>query len=377
MSLTTADTDYAALPSEQAVPRSHSRMSWGAVLAGTAIAVAMSLLLGVLGLALGIGGLRVAHDVAQGVDTVTAGTGTGLWLVFSTLLSMALGGYVAGRLAGTFSHLDAELHGLCVWALTALASAFLLAHLVSAAISDVSQGIGPLAGVATGTATAGDTGLATAPRGQGLIDRLQSSLSTGGDPAHMTRDQITDEINLLINRRLTNGSFAPTERERLISLLTQRDGIGRDEAALRITRLEQEASGAVTRARLAGDNAVQLGARAVSASLLLGLMGALLGAWFGTRHVRRIAVEAPVTHVSRTVYEPSVYDAPIVHDLGPTRPAVFDVTGLTLPASKADLLRQARTAGVEPGLLAALERAADRRYTNMEDLLTELRVSAS
>jgi hypothetical protein len=352
-------------------------MSWGAVLAGTAIAVAMSLLLGVVGLALGIGGLQVIHNVAQGADTITAGAGAGLWMVFSTLVSMALGGYVAGRLAGTFSHLDAELHGLTVWALTAMATAILLGQLVSAAISDVSRGIGPMAAAAIGTGSGNETG-ATAPRGQGLIDRLQSSLSTGGDPAHMTRDQITAEISLLIDRRLTNGSFAPTERDRLITLLMQRDGIGHDEAALRITRLEQEASGIITRTRLAGANAVQLGARAVSASLLLGLMASLLGAWFGTRHVRRIAAEAPaVSHVVRTIYEPPVHQTPVVHDVVPPRPAVFDITGLTLPATKADLLRQARTAGVEPALLAALERAADRRYMNIEDLLSELRVTAS
>jgi hypothetical protein len=370
-----ADTGHSSLQSEQAIPRSHNRMSWGAVLAGTAIAVAMSLLLGVVGLALGIGGLQVIHNVAQGADTITAGTGTGLWMIFSTLVSMALGGYVAGRLAGTFSHLDAELHGLTVWALTAMATAILLGQLVSAAISDVSRGIGPTAGAAIGTGN--ETG-ATVPRGQALIDRLQSSLSTGGDPAHMSRDQITAEINLLIDRRLTNGSFAPTERDRLITLLMHRDGIGHDEAALRITRLEQEASGLITRTRLAGANAVQLGARAVSASLLLGLMASLLGAWFGTRHVRRIAVEAPViSHVGRTVYEPPVHQAPVVHDVVPPRPAVFDITGLTLPATKADLLRQARTAGVEPALLAALERAADRRYMNIEDLLSELRVTAS
>src|SRR5215472_15160440 len=102
MSYTTADTAHVALQPAQAFPREHNRLSWGAVFAGTFVAVAMSLLFGVVGLALGIGGLHVTHDVAQGVDTVTAGTGTGGWLVLGTLLSMALGGYVAGRLAGTF-----------------------------------------------------------------------------------------------------------------------------------------------------------------------------------------------------------------------------------------------------------------------------------
>jgi len=104
-----------------------------------------------------------------------------------------------------------------------------------------------------------------------------------------------------------------------------------------------------------------------------------LGAWFGTRHVRRIAVEVPVAtpYASRPVYDtPPLYHPTVISEAPSVRSAVFDVTGLTLPATKADLLRQARAAGVEPGLLSALERAPDRRYVSMEDLLAELHVSA-
>ena len=54
MASTTAYTNYAILHSEQAFPRSYSRMSWGAVLAGTAVAVAVSFLLSVVGLAIGL-----------------------------------------------------------------------------------------------------------------------------------------------------------------------------------------------------------------------------------------------------------------------------------------------------------------------------------
>ena len=370
MSYVTADTE---LQPAMAIPREHSRMSWGAVFAGTFVAVAMSFLFGILGLALGIGGLHMSRDVAQGVDTITAGAGTGGWLVLGTLLSMALGGYVAGRLAGTFSHLDAELHGLTVWALTALASAALLGQLVNAALSEATQLARPTSAL-TGGVTTGDTGFGAMQGMPSLSELLQQSLSTGGDPARMTRNQLTTEINLLIDRRLTNGSLAAAERDRLLALIMQRDGVSRDEATLRISRMEQEASGFLSRSRVSASNTIDLAARAVTASLLLGLMAALLGAWFGTRHVRRIAVQVPVATVPRTVYEPPIFHS-VVDDAAPRR-AVFDVTGLTLPATKADLLRQARAAAVEPGLLAALERAADRRYVNMEDLLAELRVSA-
>jgi hypothetical protein len=277
MASTTAYTNYAILHSEQAFPRSYSRMSWGAVLAGTAVAVAISFSLSVVGLAIGFSVMQIT-------------SGAGIWMILSTMISMAAGGYVAGRLAGTFSHLDSELHGLTVWALTALLTAILLVRLVTAEIFATSHG----AGSAAGGAIANESEFAGVPSGLRLIDRLQQSLSTGGDPAFMTREQSTAEIELLINRRLANGSFAPAERDRLIALLTHRDGLTHDEAALRIARMEQEADSVAARARTEEENAAriaQIAARGVSASLLLGLAAALLGAWFGTRHIRSIAVE--------------------------------------------------------------------------------------
>jgi hypothetical protein len=101
-------------------------------------------------------------------------------------------------------------------------------------------------------------------------------------------------FGLLINRRLDNGSFAPAKRDRLIALLAHRDGLSQEEATLRIVRMEQEANSVAAIARTEEENAAriaQIAARGVSASLLLGLAAALLGAWFGTRHVRSIAVE--------------------------------------------------------------------------------------
>jgi hypothetical protein len=60
--------------------------------------------------------------------------------------------------------------------------------------------------------------------------------------------------------------------------------------------MEQEADSVTIRNRASMENAAQLAqiaACSVSASLLLGLAASLLGAWFGTRHVRQIAVEKP------------------------------------------------------------------------------------
>lgn len=286
MSSTSGYTNYAVFPSErsygvvaaeQTFRGSRSRMSWGAVVAGTAVAIAVSLLLNIFGVAFGVG---LFH-------------GAGVWVVFSTLIAMAIGGYVAGRLAGTFSHLDSELHGLTVWAFTVLLSAFLIARLVSAEVTVTTRATeSPDSATAAMVADQGELARLASP--QGLVDRLRESLNTGGDPSLMTRQQINAEIGLLINRRLANGSFDPVEHDRLIALVAQRDGLNREEATLRVSRMEHEADAAAIRARTSIENASLAASRAASgvgASLLLGLAAALLGAWFGTRHVRQIVAE--------------------------------------------------------------------------------------
>ena len=83
-----------------------SRISWGAVLAGAVVAVATSLLLSLLGAAMGAGSIHALD--ATSTDLTNYGIGAGIWQMINLALSMALGGYVAARLSGTHSHLDGE-----------------------------------------------------------------------------------------------------------------------------------------------------------------------------------------------------------------------------------------------------------------------------
>ena len=110
--------------------RSYSRMSWGSVLAGAVVAGASMILLSLLGVALGAGGLRFTQTTAS--DMAGYGLGAGIWSAVNLILSMGFGAYVAARLSGTHSHLDAELHGITVWAVAILLVTVLLAQAVGA-----------------------------------------------------------------------------------------------------------------------------------------------------------------------------------------------------------------------------------------------------
>src|SRR6516162_5633666 len=126
-----------------------SRISWGAILAGAIVAVATTLLLSLLGAAMGASSIHALDTTST--DLANYGTGAAIWEIINLALSMAFGGYVAARLSGTHSHLDAELHGITVWGVAVLLGSVLLAHAVSGLIGMVGQGAGSVVSHAVGS----------------------------------------------------------------------------------------------------------------------------------------------------------------------------------------------------------------------------------
>jgi hypothetical protein len=288
----------------------HSRISWGAVFAGAAVAVASTVLLSLLGAALGTGSINTM--TANASDVRSFSQGAGLWQIVNYVLSMALGGYVASRLSGTHSHLDGELHGLTTWAIALLFGAWLFAQALGGAIGMAGQGVSSVASRLADTAES----MVPEVRGTSLVDRVRLGLSTGGDISAMTREQLEGEIALVIGNGLYGGNFNDADRTRLIALVAAEAGVTRDEATRRVVRMEAEIRNGIAQAernaRVAADNVahgVAVASRALFAALTLGLLGALIGAWFGTRHKRALHPVVhhaePVVHheTTRTVYE--------------------------------------------------------------------------
>ena len=377
--------------------RSYSRMSWGSVLAGAVVAGASMILLSLLGVAFGAGGLRFTQTTAS--DMAGYGLGAGIWTAINLILSMGFGAYCAARLSGTHSHLDAELHGITVWAVAILMMTVLLAQAVGSIVGTVASTAGTAASSAVSSAGSLASGVAQQVSPQGLVNQLEQSLSSSGDPTQMTRAQITSEIATLAGRRVVNGSLTDQERDRLATLVAAQAGVSKEEAARRVARMEQDAVAALAqteqqarRAAEAAAHGAAAGAKALFSGLLLSLAGALVGAWMGTRHAR---VLTPIqeheydTHTTTTVthhaYEPAaatrytayepVAAAPTsvrVHHDEPTGAVPSYLRGVSFPATKQDLLRVARASNDEPGVLRRLEQVADRSYNSLQDLMAAL-----
>ncbi|KQN55414.1 CAP-Gly protein (plasmid) [Erwinia sp. E602] len=145
------------------------RISWGSVIAGVVTAIALSLLFTTLGTSLGLSMLQPkADDVVNGADKAVLA-----WSVISVVISLACGGFIAGRLAGT----DGTVHGFLSWATSLIVASVLGFMAVGGALNMAGSAVGSVAS-ATGSAVSGIGSVAakaaggTADMAKNLSDRL-------------------------------------------------------------------------------------------------------------------------------------------------------------------------------------------------------------
>ena len=135
-----------------------SRVSWGAIAAGAMIALAIYLILTLLGTALSL-------EVAVRGRTVNLPVGAGIYSIVSLLLAMFFGGWATSRLAVGESKLEAVLYGIILWGV-------LFTGLIWMVSAGVSRGFGAIAGVAYGAYSS--------PEGDVDIERIAADLKRQG-----------------------------------------------------------------------------------------------------------------------------------------------------------------------------------------------------
>jgi len=108
-------------PNGAPAPSASATLSWAAVAAGTIGAIALSLVLLVLGSAFGLATVSPWPGVGAKPESFTIGAG--IWLIVTEWLSAALGGYLAGRLRVRWHGVHGDeiffrdtAHGFIVWA---------------------------------------------------------------------------------------------------------------------------------------------------------------------------------------------------------------------------------------------------------------------
>ena len=292
-----------------------SAVSWGAILGGAAAAAALSLILIVLGM--GLGFTAVSPWQQSGASATAVGVSSIIWLILTSLVASALGGYVTGRLRARWpgTHGDEvyfrdTAHGFLAWAVATLVTVGLLTSAIGSIVGAGVEAGASVAGTAASAATsaaaaAGGTAMSrsSGPDGSGLgyfTDSLfrkdagaasagTTGTATSGNDAGATQVPAA-EVTRIFVQGLKSGSLAPEDTRYLGQLVAQRTGLSQADAERRVTdvfgRAKSAADEAATKAKQAADAARKAAAYAalwIFISLLVGAFGASLAATFGGR----------------------------------------------------------------------------------------------
>jgi hypothetical protein len=118
-----------------------ARSSWGAILAGAVCGLAIYLVLGIIGLAVGIGAIDPAEE-AEPLAGVPFGLG--VWWTLSAIAAFFTGGAIAGRLAGFPKDVAGALNGLTVGALAVLMIAYVATTAAGSAVTGAAGAVATL-----------------------------------------------------------------------------------------------------------------------------------------------------------------------------------------------------------------------------------------
>lgn len=266
------------------------RTSWGAIIAGVIIVLIVQVLLSMLGV--GVGASTVDITEGQTPAASTIGMGAGIWWVVASLISVAAGAYVAGRLAGMPQRMDGALHGVVTWALSAL----IVFYLATTAMSNIVGGAFSVVGSAVQTA-----GQAVYKGGQAASAAAEQDVQLPG-PLGQIQTQIEERMDQLMNEAgqelqqaandpevrntlqtvvMSGDELSEADRERAINLLVEKTDLTRPEVEQRIQELQQAYETAREEARQAAEVAANTVAQAAIWAFVALVIGAIVGAVAG------------------------------------------------------------------------------------------------
>lgn len=286
-----------------------SAISWGAIIGGAAGASALSLLLMILGVGLGMS--TVSPWSNEGISATTFGVSTILWLTLTQLLSSGMGGYLAGRLRTKWQDTDADevyfrdtAHGFLAWAVAALTSAVLLASVIGSILSGGIQAGATVVGGAASTAVVAVPGM-VASGNSGTMGYFVDSLfrrntnAASSETANLTSmlpqssertTQDAAEVSRIFMNISVTEPLLPEDMQYVGQLVAQRTGLSQQDAEKRVTDVYARAQLKLNQIEMTAKEATDQ-ARKASAfaalwmfvSLLIGAFVASLAATYGGR----------------------------------------------------------------------------------------------
>jgi uncharacterized protein (UPF0297 family) len=269
-----------------------SRVSWGAVFAGTLVALMTQISLTLLGL--GIGAATVSPATQQN-PFEGLGIGAIIWFGLTVLVSLFVGGWIAARLAGIPRDFESVMHGIITWSVVTLVSFYLLTTAVGSLISGAANVVGAglfAAGQAVGQATDA-LGPEAAQAVEDALEQRGISLQTIQDDAAEVLEQAdSEQLNQFVGNLVTGDPVTSQQREEAITALEEGTDLSRAEAEQTVDgwiqtseEAQQTFAEAEATAREVGEDVatgVTAGALGAFVATLLGAIAAGLGGRVGT-----------------------------------------------------------------------------------------------
>lgn len=301
-------------------PANSPAVSWRAVFAGTTGSVALTMLLILLGMALGF--TAMAPWLGGGISGETLGISAIIWLTLTQILASGMGGYLAGRLRARWASAHTgtsgkevlfrdSAHGFLAWALATLLTAMLVLGSVGTMLSSGMQAGGAVvSSIAAGATGAALTMVSGMGQGQGGVQGNDNALAYYIDmlfradqslPIMMSPgdEQATraEALRIFINS-ISAGEqrLSEDDLEYLASLVAQRTDLSQAQAEQRVEEVFNRASQTLQETWSALQDAAEQ-ARQVAAwsslwtfvALLCGVFAAGLMAVWGGKQRDRVA----------------------------------------------------------------------------------------
>jgi hypothetical protein len=269
--------------------------AWGGVFAGAVAGLATHILLMMLLTAIGMGAAEPATD-DNPVATFSLGVAVA-WSV-SALISLFIGGWVAGRCAARVHSVSGGVHGFLVWAVATIAAVLIVSSGAGALIGGASRIVGqglsaagkPIAGIADMAKDAVANNTASI---QSMIDETVENPAIKQDAAKAAaaRREVGQALRQLF--RADGDLRNPEARQETIEALT-RAGVSEADANRTVdgwvtsmermrTQFEEAKPAAAEKAREAADKASAGIAKAALWSFIGFVLGALAATFGGRR----------------------------------------------------------------------------------------------
>jgi hypothetical protein len=252
-----------------------SAVSWGAIAAGAVGAAALALLLIAFGAGLGLSAVSPWSD--SGVSASTFKTGTGIYLVIVSVMSSAVGGYLAARLRSKWAGLHTQevffrdtAHGFIAWAFATLLSAGVLSSAAAYLANGTAAGLGGAASQATRSVNPAEI----------YVDKLfrpnaAAQPASAPDAANASRSQSRAEVLRLWTASFyDNQDLSVADKTYVAQVVAARTGMSQADAEKRVNDI-------VAEAKTAADDARKAAAKLsfwLTAAMLFGAFAASLAA---------------------------------------------------------------------------------------------------